>query len=105
MAGVIAHSRAIVSSANARVLVTLMSVLLSVTAVNKDITSDYNVSPLQTTTAVTAITALKLYRAITNFVVKPIEALGKRSISADALSLACTQGDAGTVSNSHTAFL
>jgi hypothetical protein len=46
MAGVIAHTRAIVSSANARVLVTLMSVLLSVTAMNKDITSDYNLSPL-----------------------------------------------------------
>lgn len=46
MAGVIAHSRAIVSSANARVLVTLMSVLLSVTAVNKDNSSDYNFSPL-----------------------------------------------------------
>lgn len=59
MAGVIAHSRAIVRSANARVLVTFISVLLSVTAVNKDNTSDDNVSPLQTTTAVTAITALK----------------------------------------------
>jgi hypothetical protein len=59
MAGVIAHSREIVSSANARVLVTLMSVLLSVTAANKDNASDYNVSPLWTTTAVTAITALK----------------------------------------------
>ena len=35
MAGVIAHSRAIVSSANARVRVTLMSVLLSLTTMNK----------------------------------------------------------------------
>jgi len=59
IAGVIAQSRAIVSSANARILVTLISVLLSPTAVNKDITSDYDVSPSWTTTAVTAITALK----------------------------------------------
>ena len=40
MAGVTAHSRAIASSANARVLVTLMSVLLSQTGMNKDITSN-----------------------------------------------------------------
>ena len=58
MAGVIAHSRAIVRSANARALVTLMSVLLS-TAVNKDITCDYDVKPRWRATAVTAITALK----------------------------------------------
>jgi hypothetical protein len=48
MAGVTAHNRATVSSANARVLVTLMSVMLRVTAANKDITSDYtlNINPL-----------------------------------------------------------
>jgi hypothetical protein len=34
MAGVIAHNKAIVSSANARVLVTLISVLLSLAAIN-----------------------------------------------------------------------
>jgi len=33
MAGVIAHSRAIVSSAKARILVTLISVLLFLTAI------------------------------------------------------------------------
>jgi hypothetical protein len=46
MAGVIAHSMEIVSSANARALVTLMSVLLSVTAAYKDNASDYNPSPV-----------------------------------------------------------
>ena len=35
MAGVIAHSRAIVSSANARVLIILMIVLLPLTATNE----------------------------------------------------------------------
>ena len=40
MAGVIAHSRAIVSSANARVLVTLISVLLSLTTINNGQTSN-----------------------------------------------------------------
>jgi hypothetical protein len=35
MAGVIAQSRAIVSNANARILVTLISVLLSLTAINR----------------------------------------------------------------------
>jgi len=41
MAGVIAQSRAIVSSAKARILVTLMSVLLSLTRTNKEITANY----------------------------------------------------------------
>ena len=36
MAGVIAHNKAIVSSANARVLVTLMIVLLSLTTTDYD---------------------------------------------------------------------
>jgi hypothetical protein len=65
MAGVIAHSRAIVSSANARVLVILMIVLLPLTARNKDTTSNYDVSPPLTTTAVTVITALRLTETIT----------------------------------------
>jgi hypothetical protein len=59
MAGVMAHSRAIVSSANARILVILMSVLLPLTRRNKDITASYDVSPPLTMTAVTAITTLK----------------------------------------------
>jgi hypothetical protein len=59
MAGVTAHNRAIVSSANARVLVTLMSVLLSLTTINKDIASTYDGSLPLTATAVTVITALK----------------------------------------------
>jgi hypothetical protein len=44
MAGVIAHNKAIVSSANARVLVTLMSVTLSLTTINKDISSAHDAS-------------------------------------------------------------
>jgi hypothetical protein len=44
MAGVIAHSRAIVSSANGRVRVTLMSVLLSLTPMNKVLTSNDDVN-------------------------------------------------------------
>ena len=59
MAGVIAHSRAIVSSANARVLVTFMIVLLPLTTRNNDTTSNYNLSSPLTMAAVTEITALK----------------------------------------------
>jgi hypothetical protein len=44
MAGVIAHSGAVVSSANARTLVILMSVLLPLARRNKDITANYDVS-------------------------------------------------------------
>ena len=56
MAGVIAQSRAIVSSANARVLVTLMSVLLSLTTINNGQPANYDDSPSWATTAVTPIT-------------------------------------------------
>jgi hypothetical protein len=59
MAGVIAHSRAIVSNANARILVTFISVLLSLTAINRFFNSNHDVSPPWTTIAVTAITALR----------------------------------------------
>jgi len=45
MAGVIAHNKAIVSSANARVLVNLISVLLSLTPMNKVLTSHSDNSP------------------------------------------------------------
>jgi len=44
MAGVIAQSRAIVSSANARVLVTPIIVLLSLTTIDQGSTSNDNVS-------------------------------------------------------------
>jgi hypothetical protein len=64
-AGVTAHNRAIVNSANARILVTLMSVLLPLTTRNKENTSDYNVSPPLTTTAVTVITGPKAHGTIT----------------------------------------
>ena len=60
MAGVIAHNSAIDSSANARVLVTFMIVLLSLTARNNDTTSNYNLNSRLTTAAVTVITGLKL---------------------------------------------
>jgi len=56
MAGVIAHRRAIVSSANARVLVTFMIVLLPLTTRNNDTTSNYNLSSPLTMAAVTEIT-------------------------------------------------
>jgi len=65
-AGVTAHRRAIVSSANARILVILISVLLSLTTRNKDSTSNYDVNPPLTTTAVTVITAVKLTKTITS---------------------------------------
>ena len=55
MAGVIAHNKAIVSSANARVLVTLMSVPFSLTTVNNDQPSNSDDRPSWTTTAVTLI--------------------------------------------------
>ena len=60
-----AHRRAIVSSANARILVILISVLLPLTTRNKDNTSNYNVNPPLTTTAVMVITVLKLTETIT----------------------------------------
>jgi hypothetical protein len=66
MAGVIAHNKAIVSSANARILVTLISVLLFLTTTNELLTSSHDVSPPLTTTAVTVITALKLTEKVTS---------------------------------------
>ncbi len=66
MAGVIAHNKAIVSSANARVLVNLISVLLSLTPMNKVLTSNSDNSPPWTPTAVTAITASKADGPSTN---------------------------------------
>jgi hypothetical protein len=62
MAGVIAQSRAIVSSAKTRILVTLISVLLFLTTTNELLTSSYHVSPPLTTTAVTVIRALRAVR-------------------------------------------
>jgi hypothetical protein len=66
MAGVIAHNKAIVSSANARILVILISVLLPLTTRNKDNTSNFDANPPLTTTAVTVITALELTEIITS---------------------------------------
>src|SRR5437660_10295967 len=63
-AGVTAHRRAIVSSANARILVILISVPLPLTTGNKDRTSNYDGIPPMTTAAVTVITALKLTKTI-----------------------------------------
>jgi hypothetical protein len=59
MAGVIAHSRAIVSSAKARILVTLISVLLILTAMD-EFSLQMNVRSTLATTAVTGITALRV---------------------------------------------
>ena len=59
MAGVIAHSRAIVSSAKARPLVIFMIVLLQLTTRSNHTTSNYNLSSPSTTTAVIMITARK----------------------------------------------
>ena len=56
MAGVIAHKKAIVSSANARALVTLISVLRFLAAMNKFSLQKTDVSLTRTTTAVTTIT-------------------------------------------------
>ena len=61
IAGVIAHNRAIVSSANPRVLVIFMIVLLPLTTRNKDTASHYNLSSLLTMAAVTVITALQTH--------------------------------------------
>jgi hypothetical protein len=60
MAGVIAHSRAIVSSAKARILVTLISVLLFLTAMDEFSLQTNNVRSTLATTAVTGITALMM---------------------------------------------
>jgi hypothetical protein len=60
MAGVIAHSRAIVSSAKARILVTLISVLLFLTAMDEFSLQTNNVRSPLATTAVTGITALMM---------------------------------------------
>jgi hypothetical protein len=57
MAGVIAHNKAIVSSANARILVTFIRVLLSLTTADKAVTANHDHSPPETTSAVTQITA------------------------------------------------
>jgi hypothetical protein len=45
MAGVIAHNQAIVSSANARILVTFISVLLWLTTADKVLTANHDASP------------------------------------------------------------
>jgi hypothetical protein len=58
IAGVIAHSRAIDSSAKARILVTLISVLLFLTAMDEFSLQTNNVRSNLATTAVTGITAL-----------------------------------------------
>jgi len=78
IAGVIAHSRAIVSSANPRVLVIFMIVHIPLTTRNNDTSSNYNVSWPLTMTAVTVITALRLTET-TNAThpMKPIERLGE----------------------------
>jgi len=58
MAGVIAQSRAIVRSTNARVLVNLISVLPSLTTTSRVLTAKGDVIQRKTTTAVTVITVL-----------------------------------------------
>ena len=86
MAGVTAHSSAIANSANARILVTLMSVLASQTTMNKHITSN-------SATAVTVITPLKaIFGATTNPAMDLSKASGEPPLSASALSLVCTLG-------------
>ena len=64
MAGVIAHSKAIISSANARILVTFMIVLLPLTTRNNDTPSSDNLSSTLTMSAVTVITALRRCRQL-----------------------------------------
>ena len=64
IAGVIAHSKAIVSSANARVLVIFMIVLLPLTTRNNGYYSNYNLSSPLTMADVTVITGLR--RGLTN---------------------------------------
>jgi len=59
MAGVMAHKKAIVSSANARVLVTFISVLRFLTAMDRFSLQTNNVRSTLATTAVTGITALR----------------------------------------------
>jgi hypothetical protein len=65
IAGVIAQSRAIVSSAKARVRVTIIRVLLSLTTMNEVLTFNEYAIPPWTTSAVTAITQLKQRMATT----------------------------------------
>ena len=60
MAGVTAHNSAIVSSANARVRVIFMIVLLPLTTRSNDTSSSYDHSSTLTMAAVTVITALRL---------------------------------------------
>ena len=86
MAGVIAHNKAIVSSANARVLVTLISVLRFLAAMNKFSLQKNDVSLTRTTTAVTGITASKLSFKDLTLVVKPGAWLLRRQASADPRS-------------------
>ena len=86
IAGVIAHKRAIVSSAKARVLVTLISVLRFLTSMNKASLQRNDVSPTQTTTAVTGITASKLSFKDLTLVMKPGTWLLRRQASADRRS-------------------
>lgn len=66
MAGLIAHNRAIDSSANARVLVIFMIVLLPPTTRNNDTTSSYNLSSPLTMAAVMVITDLRRGQATIN---------------------------------------
>src|SRR5712692_5414080 len=86
MAGVIAHNKAIVSSANARVLVTLISVLRFLATMNKFSLQKNDVSLTRTTTAVTGITASKLSFKDLTLVVKPGAWLLRRQASADPRS-------------------
>jgi acyl-CoA synthetase (AMP-forming)/AMP-acid ligase II len=66
MAGVIAHNRAIDSSANARVILIFMIVLLPPTTRNNDTTSSYNLSSPLTMAAVMVITDLRRGQATIN---------------------------------------
>lgn len=93
IAGVIAHSRAIVSSANPRVLVIFMIVLLPLTTRNNDTPSNYNLSSPLTMAAVTVITALRLTETTNpNHPMKPIERLGEPSLRKNTLTLECIPG-------------
>lgn len=97
MAGVIAHNRAIDSSANARVLVTFMIVLLPLTARNNDTTSNYNLNSRLTTAAVTVITGLKLAATTKpTYLMKPIERRGEPSLRKNTFTLECIPGFIGT---------
>jgi len=93
IAGVIAHSMAIVSSANPRVLVIFMIVLLPLTTRNNDTPSNYNLSSPLTMAAVTVITALRLTETTNpSHPMKPIERLGEPSLRKNTLTLECIPG-------------